>query len=83
MDVASKKSIIKFMVSESSLILSREQDELPSDVPLSSLGFDSQSFVELLISIERNYGVNLMGAGLAPADMKSLDSLAVSLKRFL
>lgn len=43
---------------------------------LAENGIDSMGFVELLLSVKRLYGVNLVDAGLRSADVKSVAALA-------
>ena len=52
------------------------KDKVTGDTPFLSLGMHSMIFVELLISIEKKYGVKLINSGLAVADLTSVSSLA-------
>lgn len=57
-------------------ILGKDEDEVAPDTTLESLGFDSIRLVEILIFIEREYGVKLMEAGLTRDDLSTPASLA-------
>jgi acyl carrier protein len=61
--------ILTFLIRETGIILSGKPQEISGDTPLASMGFDSLSFVELLISIEKKYNVKLIEVGMKPDDM--------------
>ena len=68
--------VMKGLLGEISAITGREESALSVEKPLSLNGIDSMGFVELLLSVKRLYGVNLVDAGLRGADVKSVRSLA-------
>lgn len=72
---AKEAGILEFLVCEAGVILAGGK-EISGDTPLASLGFDSLSFVELLISIEKKYKIKLIEVGLKPEDMQTLGTLA-------
>ncbi|OGV52667.1 MAG: hypothetical protein A2X49_16475 [Lentisphaerae bacterium GWF2_52_8] len=72
-----------FLCGEASLILRGDPESVNPETSLKSLGFDSMSLLELLLSIERKYGVLLLNAGLTESDLFSLRSLAARLGREL
>ncbi len=74
---------LDFLIREASIILSKNPGEISGDTPLASLGFDSMSFVELLISIEKKYQIKLIEIGVKPDDMKTLEALARRLQSAL
>ncbi len=61
-------------------ILSVETESVDVDAPLHTLGIDSMRMVEILVFIEKEYGVDLMGAGLRREDMESIAALARSVE---
>lgn len=61
---------------EVATILGRDDESVTSETALDSLGMDSIRLVELLIFIEREYGVKLMDAGLTRDDLHSPTTLA-------
>ena len=61
---------------EIAALLGRDEGEVSADTSLESLGIDSIRLVEILIFIERQYGVRLMDAGLDRESLRSPASLA-------
>ena len=78
---AKEAEILEFLVRETGIILSGRKNEISGETPLASLGFDSMSFVELLISIEKKFNIKLIEIGLPPDDMKTLGTLARCIHR--
>ena len=70
-------------MSETEIIFTGRPVKISPEAPLASLGFDSLSLVELLISIERHFGVKLMEAGLSPDNLKSLHTLALRIHQVI
>ncbi|MCR4288704.1 MAG: acyl carrier protein [Candidatus Scalindua sp.] len=70
------KEITDTLVREAEIILSDQTEKISSEATLADLGFDSMSFIELLVSIEKKFDVKLIEVGLQTADIKSLDALA-------
>jgi len=64
------------LVREVAVILGEEPAAIAADRPLAELGIDSLSFVELLVTIEKNFGLKLMESGLTKEDFRTLRSLA-------
>ena len=58
------------------LLLGVEVSEVASDRPLHELGLDSMGFVDLLVFIEKQFGLSLMNSGLSQDDFASLAVLA-------
>ena len=73
--------ILEFLVRETGIILSLPEGGVSHNAPLASLGFDSLSFVELLISIEKKFNIKLIEIGMKPEDMLSLETLAQCIQR--
>ena len=57
-------------------LLGTEAGALASDQPLHLLGLDSMGFVDLLVFIEKQFGLSLMNSGLTQDDFASLAVLA-------
>jgi len=68
--------ITETLVRETEIILSDQTNKITSVATLSDMGFDSMSFVELLVSIEREFNVQLIEIGIQHKDMKTLNELA-------
>ena len=58
------------------LLLGTEVAAVASDRPLHELGLDSMGFVDLLVFIEKQFGLSLMNSGLSQDDFASLAVLA-------
>ncbi len=76
MEKKSVKEITDTLVHEAEIILSDQTEKISSEANLADLGFDSMSFIELLVSIEKKFDVQLIEIGMQPADIKSLEALA-------
>jgi acyl carrier protein len=72
----SVKEITDTLVREAEIILSDQTEKISSEATLADLGFDSMSFIELLVSIEKKFDVKLIEIGMQPADIKTLEALA-------
>lgn len=57
-------------------LLGVEEAHIASDQPLHLLGLDSMGFVDLLVFIEKQFGLSLMNSGLSQDDFASLAVLA-------
>lgn len=64
-------------------ILGLEVSVVTSDAPLRTLGMDSLRFVELLVSIETLFGLNLLDSGLTREDFHSVRALEACITRSL
>ena len=49
--------------------------------PLHELGVDSMSLVELLVVIEREFGVRLVESGVTSEDLRTVEGLASAIHR--
>ncbi|MBT3878996.1 MAG: acyl carrier protein [Candidatus Scalindua sp.] len=76
MEKKSVKEITEILVRDADIILSDQTEKISSEATLADLGFDSMSFIELLVSIEKKFDVKLIEIGMQPADIKSLEALA-------
>ena len=57
-------------------LLGVDASALAADQPLHLLGLDSMGFVDLLVFIEKQFGLSLMNSGLSQDDFASLAVLA-------
>ncbi|MDP8266435.1 MAG: acyl carrier protein [Candidatus Aceula meridiana] len=64
------------LVDEISMILSIEVESIDINEPLHSMGLDSLSFVELLVSIEKNFNLKLINTSLSKEDFNTINSLS-------
>ncbi len=68
--------IESFLVRELATVLATDEESITPQTPLASLGVDSIRFVEILIAVEKEYGVRLIEAGLTREDLRDVASLA-------
>ena len=64
------------LISHVAFLLSAEPSSIAVDQPLHLLGLDSMGFVDLLVFIEKQFGLSLMNSGLSQDDFASLAVLA-------
>lgn len=62
-------------------ILSTEPAAIDTEAPLHTLGLDSMRMVEMIVFIENQYGVDLMGSGLRQEDVASISALARTVEK--
>ncbi len=65
-----------FLKQEFATVLAVDKDSIRVETPLLSLRVDSMRFVEILVIIEREYGVRLIKTGLTREDLMNIASLA-------
>ena len=82
-NAATLAEIEAFLVRELATVLCREKTEIAVDTPLYTLGVDSLRFVELLIAIEKQYGVKLIETGLSRQQLQNIHTLATHLHQHL
>ena len=76
MEEKSVNEITETLVREAKIILSGQTEKISAEASLTDLGFDSMSFIELSIFIEKEFDVKLIEIGFQPTDIKSLEALA-------
>lgn len=76
MDFTKREEIAKLLSDEVSIILGIPKEKVKGDVPLNDLGFDSLSFVEVLVAIENKCSILLMETDLNKNDFRTIDALA-------
>ncbi|MCF7848314.1 MAG: acyl carrier protein [Kiritimatiellales bacterium] len=62
-------------------ILSVQADEIAPDASLEALGVASMALVEMFVFIEKEFGLELMSAGLEREDLATVHSLAQAVAR--
>ena len=82
-NAATLAEIEAFLIRELAMVLCREKTEIAVDTPLYTLGVDSLRFVELLIAIEKQYGVKLIETGLSRRQLQNIHTLATHLHQHL
>ena len=66
---------------EISIITGKKAEDLKETESLSFNGINSMGFVELLLSINRLWGINLLDAGISISDVVSIAALAEKIKQ--
>ncbi len=64
-------------------LVSADVKEIDPATPLASLGVASMALVELFVFIEKEFGLELMAAGLQREDLESVETLAKAVARNL
>ena len=77
----SVKEIEELLLTEVANILLVDPDTVTVDAPLHSLGMNSMAFVELLVVIEKMFGLKLMETDLTKEDFQTIRSLASCISR--
>lgn len=75
------ESIERRLVHEVSSILCVDPSKVSVDVPLPSLGLDSMGFVEILVVVEKTFGLKLIESGLTREDFQTIRSLAARISK--
>ncbi len=78
--MVTKKDIEDALVNEIATILGLDEGAVSPDSSLESLGIDSIRLIELLIFIEKEYGIRLMESGLDARSLQDAASLAEAIK---
>lgn len=73
---ATAEDVMQHLKAHVAFLLGTEEGGLASDQPLHLLGLDSMGFVDLLVFIEKQFGLSLMNSGLSQDDFASLSVLA-------
>ena len=68
---------------EISIITGKKTEELKAEQSLSWNGINSMGFVELLLSVNRLWSVNLLDVGIGTADVSTLSALAERIRKEL
>ena len=66
---------------EISIITGKKAEDLKETESLSFNGINSMGFVELLLTINRCWGINLLDAGISIGDVVSISALAEKIKQ--
>ena len=78
-----RQDIEKQLTGEIALIIRQSADAIEPDTSLHTLGIDSMGFVEVLVFIEKQYGLKLIETGMTREDFETIRSLAECIKREL
>lgn len=68
--------VMQKLRSHVAMLLGVDAARVVTDQPLHLLGLDSMGFVDLLVFIEKQFGLPLMSSGLAHEDFASLSILS-------
>lgn len=77
------KEIREKLIREIAIITTADTNQIDPTAPLHTLGMDSLKFVELLVAIERVFGVKLMETGMTRDDFFTVDALSRAISRHL
>ena len=80
-NIPTSAEIESALQTELAIILDRSAAEITGETTLDSLGLDSIRLMEVMIFIEKTYGVNLADAGLSREDLRSLSALAARVRQ--
>ena len=69
------------LTSEIALITRQSSDSIEPCTSLNTLGIDSMAFVEVLVFIEKQYGLKLIETGMTREDFETIRSLSECIKR--
>lgn len=75
------EEVVGKLLEEMALITGKPLGELDRSRSLAQNGINSMGFVELLLTVAKNWNVNLMDAGIGVADVRSVESLAERIAR--
>lgn len=75
------EEVVGKLLEEMALITGKPVGELDRSRSLAQNGINSMGFVELLLTVAKNWNVNLMDAGFGVADVRSVESLAERIAR--
>ena len=75
------EEVVGKLLVEMALITGKPVGELDRSRSLAQNGINSMGFVELLLTVAKNWNVNLMDAGIGVADVRSVESLAERIAR--
>lgn len=75
------EEVVGKLLEEMALITGKPVGELDRSRSLAQNGINSMGFVELLLTVAKNWNVNLMDAGIGVADARSVESLAERIAR--
>ena len=81
MPETSVEEIEALLTTEVAGILSIDPTAVALDAPLDSLGMTSMAFVELLVVIEKTFGLRLMETDLTREDFRTIGLLASCIAR--
>jgi acyl carrier protein len=72
----SSQSVQQPIVSRVASILSVDESAVDVKVPLHTLGLDSMRLVEILVFVEKQFGIDLMDSNLTREDIHTIEALA-------
>lgn len=76
MEDMSVQAVEQKLVQKIAAILCADPAAIKPDAPLPSLGLDSMGFVEILVFIEKTFGLRLTESGLTREDFQTIRALA-------
>ncbi len=76
MDEARIEEVEQRLIREVAGIVRKDPAEIGPETPLPELGIDSMGFVELLVMVEKNFGLRLSDSALDPGDFATVRAMA-------
>ena len=70
------QAIEQRLIQEIAVILRADPATIKADVLLPSLGLDSMGLVEILVLIEKNFGLRLIDTGMTREDFQTIRTIA-------
>lgn len=83
MQKMSVQEIEKKLIEEVAVILRADPATIKTDVLLPSLGLDSMGLVEILVLIEKHFGLRLIDTGMTREDFQSIHTIASRISQCL
>lgn len=77
------QDVTNLLVAEVAELLHRPASGIAPDRPLHELGLDSMAFVELMVFIEKRFGVNPLEADIGQEDIETLGRLGACVHRMM
>jgi acyl carrier protein len=68
--------IESILINEAASLLSMPPEQVTGETPLLSLGIDSLRLFELVVFIEKKFGINLLDAPLGRRDLENIRALS-------
>ncbi|MFA6713921.1 MAG: acyl carrier protein [Victivallales bacterium] len=81
METVSPAQIADTLREEIAIITGREKNEVEPDKSLAENGINSLGFVELLLAVEKHFGIKLMENAMSNADISSVNALAAKIEK--
>ena len=78
-----RQDIEKLLIDEIAIVARQSAADIAADKPLHLLGIDSMGFVEVLVFIEKQFGLKLIETGMTREDFETITALSACIEREL